>query len=174
MSQTDGRKAPTREALIFSSSGWLHNVRTLPLVPGAECVPDRNKIASAQFFNCAPHSAAGGYLMKKLVLAVAAVALMSSGAVAQSVTVTTGAARSAVQIEPETRTKIRTYVTEHKVRPLATRERIAVGATLPSDVELVPVPSEWGPSLTKYRYVYSNDRVMLVDPGNRIVVQEID
>jgi uncharacterized protein DUF1236 len=30
------------------------------------------------------------------------------------------------------------------------------------------------PSLTKYRYVYSNDRVLLVDPGSRAVVQEID
>jgi hypothetical protein len=112
--------------------------------------------------------------MKKLVLAAAAVALMSTGAVAQGVTVTTGAAHSTIQIEPEARTKIRTYVTEHKVRPLATRERTAVGATLPSDVELVAVPSEWGPSLSKYRYIYSNDRVMLVDPGSRTVVQEID
>ncbi|MDO9562657.1 MAG: DUF1236 domain-containing protein [Bradyrhizobium sp.] len=87
---------------------------------------------------------------------------------------TTGAARATVQIEPETRTRIRSYVTEHKVRPLATTERMAVGATLPSDVELVAVPSEWGPSLTKFRYVYSNDRVMLVDPGSRTVVHEID
>ena len=30
-------------------------------------------------------------------------------------------------------------------------ERIAVGATVPSDVELVAVPSDWGPSLTRYR-----------------------
>ena len=43
-----------------------------------------------------------------------------------------------------------------------------------ADVELVAVPSDWGPSLTKYRYVYSNDRVLLVDPGSRAVVQEID
>ena len=111
--------------------------------------------------------------MKKLVLAAAAVALMSTCAVAQT-TVTTGAARSTVQIEPETRTKIRTYVTQHKVAPIATRERITVGATVPGDVELVAVPSEWGPSLTKYRYVYSNNRVMLVDPGNRTVVEEIE
>ena len=55
--------------------------------------------------------------MKKLVLAAAAVAVMSTGAVAQGVTVTTGAARPTVQIEPEARTKIRSYVTEHKVRP---------------------------------------------------------
>jgi hypothetical protein len=112
--------------------------------------------------------------MKKLVLAAAAVALMSTGAVAQTTVTTTGAARATVQIEPEVRTKIRTYVTEHKVRPLATTERITVGATLPSDVELVAVPSEWGPSLTRYRYVYANDRVMLVDPGSRTVVHEID
>jgi hypothetical protein len=111
--------------------------------------------------------------MKKLLLAAAAVALMSTGAPAQT-TVTTGAARATVQIEPEARTRIKSYVTEHKLRPIATRERIAVGAAVPSDVELVAVPSEWGPSLTKYRYVYSNDRVMLVDPGSRTVVQEID
>ena len=77
-------------------------------------------------------------------------------------------------VEPEARTRIKTYVTEKKLRPVATKERIAVGATVPSDVELVAVPSDWGPSLTKYRYVYSNDRVMLVDPGSRTVVQEID
>ncbi|MHC4048872.1 DUF1236 domain-containing protein [Bradyrhizobium sp. 25ACV] len=45
---------------------------------------------------------------------------------------------------------------------------------MPGDVELEAVPSDWGPSLTKYRYLYSGDRVMLVDPGSRTVVQEID
>jgi hypothetical protein len=65
-------------------------------------------------------------------------------------------------------------VTEHKIRPVTTKERIVVGATIPSDVELVTVPSEWGPSLSRYRYVYSNNRVILVDPANRTVVQEVD
>jgi hypothetical protein len=46
------------------------------------------------------------------------------------------------------------------------KEKIIVGATVPSDVELEAVPSDWGPSLTKYRYVYSGERVMLVDPGS--------
>ena len=114
--------------------------------------------------------------MRKMLLLSAAVALMSSGALAQStvVTTTTGAGRAAVQIEPEYRTRIKTYVTEHKVRPITTKEKIVVGGTIPSDVELEAVPSDWGPSLTKYRYVYSGDRVMLVDPGSRTVVQEID
>ena len=94
-------------------------------------------------------------------------------ATAQTTVTTTGTA-GAVQIEPQYRTKIKTYITEHKVRPAAIQERIAVGAKIPTEVELAPVPPDWGPSLTKYRYVYSNDRVMFVDPGTRTVVQELD
>ena len=113
--------------------------------------------------------------MKKLILLTAAAVLMTSSAFAQTtVTTTTGANRANVIVEPEARTRIKTYVTEKKLRPVAIKERIAVGAAVPADVELVAVPSDWGPSLTKYRYVYSNDRVMLVDPGTRTVVQEID
>jgi hypothetical protein len=113
--------------------------------------------------------------MRKLMLLTVATTLVATGALAQStVTTTTGAGRADVVVEPEARTRIKTYVTEKKLHPVATKERIAVGATVPSDVELVAVPSDWGPSLTKYRYVYSNNRVMLVDPGSRTVVQEID
>jgi Protein of unknown function (DUF1236) len=113
--------------------------------------------------------------MKKLLILAAAASLCATAAIAQTTTVTTtGAAPSAVQIEPEYRTKIKSYITEQKVRPIASKEKIIVGAKVPSDVELVAVPSDWGPSLTKYRYVYSGDRVMLVDPGTRTVVQEVD
>lgn len=113
--------------------------------------------------------------MKKLFLLSAAAVLISTGAFAQSTVVTTtGTGHAAVQIEPQYRTKIKSYITEHRVRPVTTKEKIIVGATVPSDVELEAVPADWGPSLTKYRYVYSGDRVMLVDPGSRTVVQEID
>jgi hypothetical protein len=114
--------------------------------------------------------------MKKLMLTCATAALISTGAMAQSTVVTTTGTGSAavVQIEPEYRTRIRTYVTEHKVRPIETLERIVVGQPVPSEVELEAVPAEWGPSLTRYRYVYSGERVMLVDPSTRTVVQEID
>jgi len=112
--------------------------------------------------------------MKKLLIPAAAASLCPTMANAQDTDVTCGAGGAAIQIEPESRTRIKTYITEHKVRPIVTQEKIVVGATLPSDVELVAVPSDWGPSLTKYRYVYSGDRVMLVDPGTRTVVKEID
>ncbi|MGY4231538.1 sugar (pentulose or hexulose) kinase [Bradyrhizobium sp. USDA 4449] len=114
--------------------------------------------------------------MNKLLLTTAMVALISTGALAQSTVVTTTGTghTAAVQIEPEYRTKIRTFVTEHKVRPVETREKIVVGQPVPREVELEAVPADWGPSLTKYRYVYSGERVMLVDPSTRTVVQEID
>lgn len=114
--------------------------------------------------------------MKKLLILAAAASLAATMANAQSTTttVTTGTGSAAVQIEPEYRTRIKSYVTEHKIRPVETRERIVVGSTVPSEVELAPVPSDWGPSVTKYRYVYSGNRVMLVDPGTRTVVHEID
>jgi hypothetical protein len=111
--------------------------------------------------------------MKKLLMVVAAASLGATIANAQTtVTTTTGTGNAAVQIEPQYRTKIKSYITEH--RPVATKEKIVVGGRVPADVELAAVPSDWGPSLTKYRYVYSNDRVMLVDPGTRTVVQEVD
>ena len=84
--------------------------------------------------------------MRKLLLISAAVALLSTGAMAQSsVTTTTGTGHATVQIEPEYRTKIRTYVTEHKVRPVVTEEKIIVGGTVHGDVELEAVPSDWVP-----------------------------
>ncbi|MBR0952025.1 DUF1236 domain-containing protein [Bradyrhizobium canariense] len=114
--------------------------------------------------------------MKKLFLLSAAAILMTTGAFAQSTVVTTTGTghAAAIQIEPQYRTRIQSYVTEHRVRPVTTKEKIIVGARVPSEVELEAVPTDWGPSLTKYRYVYSGDRVMLVDPGSRTVVQEID
>jgi hypothetical protein len=114
--------------------------------------------------------------MKKLLLLSAATLMISTGAFAQSTVVTTTGTghAAAVQIEPQYRTRIKSYVTEHHLRPVTTKEKIIVGATVPTEVELEAVPADWGPSLTKYRYVYSGERVMLVDPGTRTVVQEID
>jgi hypothetical protein len=113
--------------------------------------------------------------MKKLLILAAAASLVTTMASAQTtVETTTGTAGATVRIEPEYRTKIKSYVTERKIRPVETRQKIVVGAKVPADVELEAVPSDWGPSVTKYRYVYSNDRVMLVDPGTRTVVHEID
>ena len=105
--------------------------------------------------------------MKRYVLSTAAALSLVFGAqaLAQSVT---------VEIAPEQRTRIKEYVVKEKVRPFVMKERVTVGATLPADVELHTVPADWGPSVAKYRYVYHDNHVVLVEPSSRRVVQIID
>ena len=77
-------------------------------------------------------------------------------------------------ISPEQRTRIKAYITQQRVAPMTMRERIAVGARLPADVELQTVPADWGPSVARYRYIYSDNQVYFVEPSTREVVQIID
>ena len=75
---------------------------------------------------------------------------------------------------PVSYSKFTEMVVENQVRPVETRERIVVGATLPEEVELRAVPPDWGPTVTQYRYVYTNDHVVLVEPSSRKVVQIVE
>jgi hypothetical protein len=79
-----------------------------------------------------------------------------------------------VVVAPEQRTTIKEYVVKEKVRPYKLQSRVTVGATLPADVELAPVPETWGPTFRSYRYVYTGDDIVLVDPSSRRVVEVID
>ena len=101
--------------------------------------------------------------MKALYVAGLAAALLTTQAFAQ-----------AVVISPEQRTTIKEYVVKEKIRPHKMQSRVTVGATLPADVELAPVPQAWGPSFGSYRYIYTGDDVVLVDPSSRRVIDVID
>ena len=102
--------------------------------------------------------------MKRFMI-LAAATMLSTGAIAQTAT---------VEIAPEQRTTIKQYVTTQKVAPVKLKDRVTVGATLPADVRLQPVPAEWGPSVTKYQYVYTDNHIALVEPSTRKVVTVID
>jgi Protein of unknown function (DUF1236) len=67
-------------------------------------------------------------------------------------------------IQPDSSTRLR----------LCRTERVTVGSTLPADAELREVPADWGPSASKYRYIYHDNRVRFVDPANRRVIYDID
>jgi hypothetical protein len=114
--------------------------------------------------------------MKRTLLAGIAILALAGPAFAQSTTITTTqpSAGATVTIAPEQRTKIKQFVMEKQVKPVTVKERVTVGATLPADVELAAVPSDWGPELTKYRYIYSDNHVVFVEPSSRRVVQVID
>ncbi|RPH68661.1 DUF1236 domain-containing protein [bacterium] len=110
--------------------------------------------------------------MKRALMAASVLAVFASTqALAQTVGV--GPAGTVI-VEPEQRTVIKEYVVKERVAPVRVKERIAVGAALPAEIELRAVPSAWGPKLSRYRYVYTDDHVYLVEPSNRTVVQIID
>jgi hypothetical protein len=104
---------------------------------------------------------------RKLFAATAALIILFAGQAApQSVE---------IEIDPESRVRIKEYVVREKIPPVRVRERVDVGTTLPEDVVLREVPSDWGPWGSRYRYVYSVDRkVYLVEPSTRRVVRSID
>lgn len=111
-------------------------------------------------------------MMKRMLLATATCLLLAGPASAQSTTVTT--TTGVVEIAPQQRTHIREYVTERKIRPVTVKESVTVGAVLPANIELVAVPDDWGPELRRYRYVYTNDHVVLVEPSSRKVVKIVE
>jgi hypothetical protein len=102
----------------------------------------------------------------RLATVVAAIALLAGtgGALAQAV----------IELGPQQRTTIKEYVVKERVKPITVRERISVGTVLPPDVELVAVPQAWGPSVARYRYVYWDNHVVLVEPSSRKVIEIID
>jgi Protein of unknown function (DUF1236) len=115
--------------------------------------------------------------MKRTLIAAAAVAVLALGAsspsFAQGVGVQVGPVGAGITFAPEQRTRIKEYVVKERVAPVTVRER-RVGAKLPADVELRTVPADWGPSVSKYRYVYSDNRVYFVEPSTREIVYELD
>lgn len=69
--------------------------------------------------------------------------------------------------------EFRTYVIEQRHPSYRWDGRIVVGETLPaSGVTYYAVPERFG--VKNYRYTVVNDRVVLVDPGTRRIVQIIE
>ncbi|HYC63474.1 MAG TPA: DUF1236 domain-containing protein [Reyranellaceae bacterium] len=101
-------------------------------------------------------------------------ALMTAAAVSVLVSASALAQQVAVEIAPDTRTTIREYVVKEKIKPVTVEQRMVVGATVPTEIEMRPAPEVWGPSVSKYHYVYSDNHVVLVEPSSRKVVQIID
>ena len=92
----------------------------------------------------------------------------SGGTVTRETTTTTTTTQT---LTPEDRTVVKRYVTQQKRPSVKVQERVSVGATLPSNVELYDV--EGGPSVSRYRYSIVNDEPVLVDPGTRRVIEVI-
>lgn len=103
-----------------------------------------------------------------LGLIVGVSAASAQGTVTRETTTTTTTTQT---LTPEDRTVVRRYVTQQKRPSVRVQERVSVGSTLPSNVELYDV--EGGPSVSRYRYSIVNDEPVLVDPGTRRVIEVI-
>jgi hypothetical protein len=101
--------------------------------------------------------------------ATAGVAVLATGlAFAQDATVV---------IAPEHEKVIKDYVVQEHVRPVDVDTDFTVGATVPENVELAPVPERiytTAPEVKKYRYFYWKDHVVFVDPDTRRIVDVVD
>lgn len=109
--------------------------------------------------------------MKRFVIAGAATCVLFAGgyALAQD--------EATVTIAPEHEKVIKDYVVKEHVRPVDVNENITVGATIPANVDLEPVPEKivtTAPEVKRYRYFYWKDRVVFVDPDSRKVVNIVD
>jgi hypothetical protein len=69
----------------------------------------------------------------------------------------------------EERPRFREYVIREHPHAYHYRGDLRVGAVLPGDVTYYDVPAEY--HVAGYRYAYINDRVVLVEPGTRRIVE---
>lgn len=79
-----------------------------------------------------------------------------------------------ITLQPEQRTIIREYVDRESVPVIEMERDLTVGQSIPEEVELSTIPPQWGPGMTSYRYIYTDDRVYLVEPSTRRIIQVID
>jgi len=114
--------------------------------------------------------------MKRILLASVVVLTLGSSALAQSTIVPALIPNlgTTIMIAPEQRAKIVKFIIQQKVKPVELGKQIAIGEKLAFDVELMVFPSDWGPALSRYGFVYSQDGIAVVEPSSHRVVQIIE
>lgn len=104
--------------------------------------------------------------MKRLFLAgLLAIAFISTPASA--------ARRDKIPMPNELRAKISAYVAQKKLTPVTFKTQVRRGRKLEDGVELLDIPADWGANLGKYKFVYSDNRILFVEPGTRKVFDVI-
>jgi hypothetical protein len=108
--------------------------------------------------------------MKKTLTLAAAAAILSLGTSLSLAQVT-------IDLSPEVRTHFHEYVVKEKIEPVEVQTEIAVGAEVPAEVTLHPVPDviiERSPELAGHQYFVVGERIYVVGAEGRKVVTVID
>ncbi len=104
------------------------------------------------------------------------VALAGGPVLAQTTTIIQEDTTGSIVVTPEQGTTIKRYVKTRPAAPVVVQERLAVGSSVPTTVELQPLPEELyveNPAMRNYRYFVTQDEVVLVNPQTRRVIQVV-
>jgi len=127
----------------------------------------------------------GGLIMKihSILAASAALALLAGAAAAQGPTPggapqpPAGLTQSKVNLTQEQRYTIKEIIKDTKVDPAPASTPMSVGATVPANVQLNPMPTavaEKVPQIKSHLFFVKDGKVVLVDPKDRAVVEAIE
>jgi hypothetical protein len=108
--------------------------------------------------------------MKKTLTLMAAAAVLSLGTSLSLAQVT-------IDLAPEVRTQFHEHVVTEKVEPVELQTEVTVGAAVPADVTLQPVPDvivEEAPDLEGHQYFLVGESIYVVEPDSRKVVTVIE
>jgi hypothetical protein len=144
--------------------------------------------AMAGFPNLTPAIKArtsGGLIMKirSIVAGTAALALLAGAALAQQRQTPGGAPppasvpQSKVNLTLEQRYTIKEIIKDAKVDPAPANTPMSVGATVPANVQLTPMPTavvEKVPQIKSHLFFVKDGKIMIVDPKDRAVVEAIE
>jgi hypothetical protein len=83
-----------------------------------------------------------------------------------------GQVAGSTNLTPETRTRIRGYVAQHRYPSVAVPGRVTVGTVLPPQTRFYSFEGVEG--VGPYSYAYINDAPVLVDPGSHRVIEIIE
>jgi hypothetical protein len=118
-------------------------------------------------------------LVGRFVLTVFAAAVMSMGMAAhpQSRAEDAIATPGKLNLTLEQKHIIRELIKDQRVDPASAPAQAAVGDTVPQDANLRPMPNEIGlrvPQIKAHRFVYTAERVLIVDPKDNKVAEVIE
>src|SRR5262245_31924361 len=124
---------------------------------------------------------AQGHGMKTVLatlIALTALTTLSAAAPAQAQLLTQGeVATPRLKLTLEQEHVIKEFIKDLKIDPPATAASAGVGDAVPQDTTLRPMPDDLGrevPQIKTHRFVYTPDRILIVDPKDHRVAEVIE
>jgi hypothetical protein len=111
-----------------------------------------------------------------LRVSTASIVLLAAAPLATAQTTIIERPVATIELSPAQRTVIHRHVVRERAVTLPPRVELRVGAPIPSSVELHTFPDEVYvevPTIKRYRYLYVNNEVVLVDPATSEIVEII-